>query len=252
MNTAESRGAWIRLDGEVAAVTGAANGIGRACAVKLALAGASVALLGRDVASLSGSIGAIRDAGGVALPYAADLAEEDSVVRAFADIRDQLGPVDMLVNNAGGSSGARQGEFYAKALPNKVNYGSVGVATSTHVVMEQLNQLLGLQMQHVPYNGSGPGIQALLKEEVHIAVHSSTAVQPYVTSGDLVVLANASPARTLPDLQIPTVNEELKVDDFVYRPGTRSSCLRRRPGRASSTCRRRSTRHLPNRTSRPG
>jgi NAD(P)-dependent dehydrogenase (short-subunit alcohol dehydrogenase family) len=84
------------LTGRVAVVTGGGKGIGRAVAQALAEAGARVALLGRDVAALEASAAAI---GGLAV--ACDVAESEQIAAAFARVRDVLGPISLLVNNAG-------------------------------------------------------------------------------------------------------------------------------------------------------
>ncbi|MDR8729355.1 SDR family oxidoreductase [Burkholderia pseudomultivorans] len=84
-----------------AAVTGAGSGIGRAAAVALAGAGFTVALIGRTEASLRETQEAIRAAGGNAHVFPADVTDEASVDRAFAQIAQQFGRLDVLFNNAG-------------------------------------------------------------------------------------------------------------------------------------------------------
>lgn len=84
-----------------AAVTGAGSGIGRAAAIALAQAGFTVALLGRTEASLRETQDAIRAAGGDAHAFPADVTDEASVDRAFAQIAQQFGRLDVLFNNAG-------------------------------------------------------------------------------------------------------------------------------------------------------
>jgi 3-oxoacyl-[acyl-carrier protein] reductase len=88
----------LRLDGKVAMVTGSTRGIGRAIAHALAEAGAKVAVMGRDQAKAEQAAGEI---GHGAQGFACDVANEDSVNAAVAAIEKALGPVDVLVNNAG-------------------------------------------------------------------------------------------------------------------------------------------------------
>ncbi|UOB59288.1 SDR family oxidoreductase [Burkholderia pyrrocinia] len=84
-----------------AAVTGAGSGIGRAAAIALAQAGFTVALLGRTEASLRETQDTIRAAGGDAQVFPADVTDEASVDRAFEQIAQQFGRLDVLFNNAG-------------------------------------------------------------------------------------------------------------------------------------------------------
>ncbi|MBR8450325.1 SDR family oxidoreductase [Burkholderia multivorans] len=86
---------------QFAAVTGAGSGIGHAAAVALAGAGFTVALIGRTEASLRATQEAIRAAGGDAHVFPADVTDEASVDRAFAQIAQQFGRLDVLFNNAG-------------------------------------------------------------------------------------------------------------------------------------------------------
>ncbi|MBJ9616560.1 SDR family oxidoreductase [Burkholderia multivorans] len=86
---------------QFAAVTGAGSGIGRAAAIALAGAGFTVALIGRTEASLRATQEAIHTAGGDAHVFPADVTDEASVDRAFAQIAQQFGRLDVLFNNAG-------------------------------------------------------------------------------------------------------------------------------------------------------
>lgn len=89
------------LADRVALVTGASRGIGRACAIALARAGAHVALCARDRIACAEVTAAIREAGGVAEPFPLDVADIASVESCAAAVAERLGPVEILVNNAG-------------------------------------------------------------------------------------------------------------------------------------------------------
>ncbi|HYP37287.1 MAG TPA: glucose 1-dehydrogenase [Stellaceae bacterium] len=89
------------LAGEVALVTGASSGIGRHLAELLAVAGAKVALAARRVDRLAEAAREIEAAGGECLPISLDVTRSDSVVATVAKAETELGPLTILVNNAG-------------------------------------------------------------------------------------------------------------------------------------------------------
>ncbi|HET6565063.1 MAG TPA: SDR family oxidoreductase [Xanthomonadales bacterium] len=91
------------VKGKVVAVTGGSSGIGFATVVMMARAGAKVAIVARDKAKLEETVKEIRDAGGQAWSYSADLAEIDACDRVVKEIEEELGHIDILVNNAGRS-----------------------------------------------------------------------------------------------------------------------------------------------------
>jgi 3-oxoacyl-[acyl-carrier protein] reductase len=98
----EPEGTMIALDNRVALVTGAARGIGRACAKMLAQAGARVAVNYRAAKEQASTLlDEIRKAGGEAQAYRADVSERAEVDRMIEAVRRDFGPVDILVANAG-------------------------------------------------------------------------------------------------------------------------------------------------------
>ena len=89
------------VSGKIALVTGAARGLGRACAIALAEAGADVALGLRDARADGGTPEAVRAAGRRALPLQMDITSGDDIARAVAETERAFGRIDILVNNAG-------------------------------------------------------------------------------------------------------------------------------------------------------
>jgi NAD(P)-dependent dehydrogenase (short-subunit alcohol dehydrogenase family) len=89
------------LSGQVALVTGASSGIGRHLAELLAAAGAKVALTARRVERLEELAREIAEVGGKALPIECDVTRSDSIAATVATAEAELGPLTILVNNAG-------------------------------------------------------------------------------------------------------------------------------------------------------
>jgi 3-oxoacyl-[acyl-carrier protein] reductase len=91
----------MTLTGRVALVTGASQGIGRACAMKLAASGATVALAARGQEKLQALSAEIAAAGGNAAAFTLDVGDEEQIKSTFKAVIAQLGKIDILVNNAG-------------------------------------------------------------------------------------------------------------------------------------------------------
>jgi 3-oxoacyl-[acyl-carrier protein] reductase len=100
------------LKGKVVLVTGAGRGIGRATALAFAFAGAKVALVGRTKKNLSDVAKELKELGAAAAVLPGDVSDEGAVSRVVAAAEQQLGSVDVLVNNAG---------IYVSALVEKMD-----------------------------------------------------------------------------------------------------------------------------------
>jgi 3-oxoacyl-[acyl-carrier protein] reductase len=89
------------LTGRIALVTGASQGIGRACALELAKVGATVALAARNETKLAEVAAEIAAAGGTPAAFSLDVASEESIKNGAKAVLDRFGKVEILVNNAG-------------------------------------------------------------------------------------------------------------------------------------------------------
>jgi NAD(P)-dependent dehydrogenase (short-subunit alcohol dehydrogenase family) len=97
----EHGNAAVDLRGQVALVTGAGRGVGRAIALALSDAGASVAVCARSEDEISGTAAQIAARNGRALAIRADVADRHDVERMIARVEGEMGLIDLLVNNAG-------------------------------------------------------------------------------------------------------------------------------------------------------
>jgi NAD(P)-dependent dehydrogenase (short-subunit alcohol dehydrogenase family) len=102
-----------RFTGRVAVVSGAANGIGRASALRLAREGADLVVVDREGDTLQGVAREIEAAGRQVLAITADWTDPKAVTEAFAAIRRRFGHIDVLFNNVGQSARERASEFHA-------------------------------------------------------------------------------------------------------------------------------------------
>jgi acetoacetyl-CoA reductase/3-oxoacyl-[acyl-carrier protein] reductase len=102
-----------RFEGKIAVVTGGANGIGRASAVRFAQDGATVAVLDIEAGPLAETAALIEAAGGKVLQLQCDMLERTAMADAFGTIHRDLGPVDILLNNVGQTARERASEFWS-------------------------------------------------------------------------------------------------------------------------------------------
>src|SRR5579872_1673933 len=95
----------------------------------------------------------------------------------------------------------------AKATPGKLNYATPGAATQTRFVTEIWSERAGIKMQHIPYRGGAPAVQAVIAGQAEFTVLSPLVSLPQIAAGNLRALAVGSLTRypQLPD--VPTVAE---------------------------------------------
>lgn len=118
-----------------------------------------------------------------------------------------LSPNILVVNPSVPARDVKELIAFVKANPGKYSYASSGIGTTPHLSGELFKQSQGLDLVHVPFNGSGPAVQAALAGHTPIAFAALTPAVPLVKEGRLRALAVTTPQRSpaLPD--VPTLAE---------------------------------------------
>ncbi len=95
----------------------------------------------------------------------------------------------------------------ARSAPGTVTYGSVGTGSSNHFGSLLLSQQASVTMNHIPYKGAGPLVQAMLGSQVNIAVIASPAILPHAKSGKVKAIAVGGRQRLAQMPDVPTLAE---------------------------------------------
>jgi tripartite-type tricarboxylate transporter receptor subunit TctC len=108
---------------------------------------------------------------------------------------------------------------YAKANPGKINFGSGGNGSPSHIPVELFKMMTGVNMTHVPYRGGAPALADLLGGQVQVMINPVSAAIPYIRSGTLRALAvtTATRSEALPDL--PTVGDFVPGYEYSFWVG---------------------------------
>ena len=126
------------LQNKIALVTGAGKGIGKAIALALAAEGVQVGLLARTEKDLEAVADEIRGKGGKAAFATADISKIDEVNVAVAKISADLGPIDILINNAGTGTFGKFLELEPEVWENQIRINLFGVYYATRAVLPQM------------------------------------------------------------------------------------------------------------------
>ena len=97
---------------------------------------------------------------------------------------------------------------YAKKNPGKLNYGSAGLGTVSYFTMELFKISYGLDIAHVPFQGTGPVKNAILGGHVHLASSGFGSMAPLIKSGDIIPLITTAPKRVAGFGNVPTMAEK--------------------------------------------
>jgi hypothetical protein len=104
---------------------------------------------------------------------------------------------------------------YAKANPGKLNYGSGGSGSSSHLAVELFKSMAGINMAHIPYKGTGPLITDMLGGQIALTIASAVPLAPQVRSGKLRGLAVTGPKRSPAFPTLPAIAETVKGYEVV-------------------------------------
>lgn len=126
------------LKGKNALVTGAGKGIGRAIALALAAEGTNLGLVARTAGDLESLAAEIRQLGGKVALATADISDREAVEKAFAVIRQGLGPIDILVNNAGTGTFGKFLDLSPEAWEHQVKVNLFGTYYAIRTVLPEM------------------------------------------------------------------------------------------------------------------
>jgi len=126
------------LQGEVAIITGAGRGIGRAIAIAFAQAGASVVCAARTQADIDDTATQCRQAGGKALAISCDVSSEDDLAKLVQSRLEQFGKISILANNAGGAYPNDPLKTDAKTFKRDFNFNVTSAFTLTQLCQPSL------------------------------------------------------------------------------------------------------------------
>lgn len=122
----------------------------------------------------------------------------------------------MAVNNSVPANNVKEFIAWTKANPGKVSFASFTAGNSSHFAGVILNQRAGIDMTHVPFNGTPPAVQNLVGGQVHAAFLPLLAVKPHMDAGKVKVLAVTSPQRSPLMPGVATFREQGFPDLEIY------------------------------------
>ena len=111
----------------------------------------------------------------------------------------------LVVHPSVPASNVKELVAYARAHPGALNYGSSGNGSPQHLGSVLLQQLTGIQMNHVPYKGAAPAVSDLLPGRIQVWIGASNTLLPHIKDGRLRLLGSTAPERFAVLGDVPTI-----------------------------------------------
>ena len=126
-------------------------------------------------------------------------------------------PVVLVVRNEAPWKTVQEFVADAKQRPNKITYSSSGIYGALHMPFVMLEHATGASLWHVPYNGGGPAVQALLGSQVDVTVGGPATMIGQIKGGRLRPLANFGDKRLAALPEVPTLREVgINAEYFIW------------------------------------
>ncbi|MFG1782242.1 SDR family NAD(P)-dependent oxidoreductase [Rhodococcus oryzae] len=191
------------LDGKVALITGAGQGIGQGISFALAKEGVAIAVAGRTESKLDTTVAAIREFGGTAIPVRCDVSDSDDIAAAVDKTVTELGGVDILVNNAndampGKLLDVKDGEFERAFASGPLATLRLMQACHPHMVARGGGSIINLVTSAaVRWDAGGYGVYGSIKEGMRVLTRAAASEW----GRDGIRVNNVAPHALTPALQ---------------------------------------------------
>jgi tripartite-type tricarboxylate transporter receptor subunit TctC len=108
---------------------------------------------------------------------------------------------------------------YLKANEGKINYGSSGIGTSSHLSVVMFEQAIGTKMTHLPFRSTGEVVNSMLGGNIQLAIDSMTTIWPLAEPGKVRPLGVSTPQRSATAPHVPAIGETVKGYEAVAWQG---------------------------------
>jgi len=137
-------------------------------------------------------------------------------IRDFAPVVQFVtSPLMLAANGAFPAKSVKELIAHAKARPGQINYASSGSGASSHLAMELFKTMAGIDLNHIPYKGTGPLITDLIAGQIALTIASVVPLAPQVKAGKLRGMAVTAPKRSASFPDLPAIAETVPGYEVV-------------------------------------